>query len=52
MLTKKQKYIQRQWIKGPLDISQMARRMGYRGESLSKGMLHVQEILTSMHLSQ
>lgn len=51
MLTKTQKKLQRQWIRGSFDLSRVARRLGYRGNRLSKGMQHIRAIMDDMHLA-
>ncbi len=50
MLTKQQKYLQRQWIKGHLDIAKTARKMGYRGARVTKGMEHIKSLMSQMHI--
>lgn len=51
MLSKQQKYIQRRWIQNKLDLAHAARRFGYKGNNLSKGMQHIRAIMEDMHLA-
>lgn len=50
MLTKQQKWLQWQFIKGNFDIHKAARKLGYRGERLAKGMTHIRDVMLGMHL--
>lgn len=51
MLTKIQKTLRNRYLKGSLNIHAAARRLGYKGGSMSKGMRHIREILRDMHIT-
>lgn len=50
MLTKQQKYLNRQYMLGKLNLAKAARRLGYRGGSMDKGMRHIRDILKEMNI--
>jgi hypothetical protein len=51
MLTKQQKYLQRQWTNGTINLVAAARRLGYRKASLTKGVSKVKSLLTEMGIT-
>jgi hypothetical protein len=51
MLTKQQKYIQRQYLKGTVDVVQLAKRMGYRKAALTKGITKVRSLLDELGIA-
>jgi hypothetical protein len=51
MLNKQQKYLQRQWVNGTINLVAAARRLGYRKASLTKGIAKVKSLLTEMGIT-
>ncbi len=51
MLTKQQQYLQRQWVKGKINLVAAARRLGYKKASLTKGVEKVKSLLTEMGIA-
>lgn len=51
MFTKQHKYLQRQWVKGTINLAAAARRLGYRKASLTKGIEKVKTLLTEMGIA-
>lgn len=50
MLTKQHKFLQRQYIKGGLNVKKAAQHLGYKGNALSKGMNRVRTMLSDMRI--
>lgn len=51
MLTKHHKFVQRQWVKGNINFNKVARRLGYKGSSIPKGINRVKSMLTDMGIA-
>ena len=51
MLTKPYKYLHKKWVTGKINILATARRMGYKGASLTKGIRRVRMLLTEMGIT-
>jgi hypothetical protein len=51
MFTKQQKFLQRQWVNGTINLVAAARRLGYRKASLTKGVQKVKSLLTEMGIT-
>ncbi len=52
MLTKHEKWLRRQWDKeGGLDVKKAARKLGYRGNSITKGMWHIRKVMANMGIT-
>lgn len=51
MLSKKYQSLQRQFVLGKINILATARRMGYKGASLTKGITKVKGLLMKMGIT-
>lgn len=51
MLTKRHKYLKKQWLRGTLNVSKCARRMGYRGAAMTRGIKKVYRTLSQMGIT-
>lgn len=50
-MTKHQRKLYRYYQQGTLNIHAAARRLGYTGNRMSKGMRHIRDILNDMDIS-
>lgn len=51
MLNKQQRKLYRQWMKGQINMIVAARKMGYKGGSLHKGVEKVRSLLGQMGIT-
>lgn len=51
LITKHHNYIRRKYVTGRLNIGQAARRLGYKGSSMQKGMAHIRDIMKDMGIT-
>ncbi len=51
MLTKQQKLLQRRWMTGKLNLIAVARRLGYKKGSMTKGLTKVRSVLGAMGIT-
>lgn len=50
-LTKPQRVLYRQWIKGKINLIVAARKLGYKGGAMSKGVQKVRTLLSQMGIA-
>lgn len=50
MLNKQYQYVQRQWVRGNMNLTKIARHFGYKGSALQKGIIKVKTMIHNMHL--
>lgn len=51
MLNKQQRRLYRHWVKGQINLIVAARKLGYKGGSLDKGIQKVKNLLMQMGIA-